>query len=113
MDQSGPEVSVVLPTYNEAESLPVIVPRIAAVLEAAGIRHEIIVVDDDSPDGTAAVAERLADEHALRVFKRTSGRGLATAVMLGFSQARAPVCLVMDADGSHPVAVLPEMVRLV
>jgi dolichol-phosphate mannosyltransferase len=113
MEQPGPAVSVVLPTYNEADSLPVIVPRIVAALRDAGIECEVIVVDDASPDGTAAVARELALHHPVRVIERRDERGLATAVMRGFAEARAPVCAVMDADGSHPVSALPQMVRLV
>ncbi|HKU38441.1 MAG TPA: glycosyltransferase, partial [Polyangiales bacterium] len=100
-------VSVVLPTYNESESLPVIVPRIARTLSEAGIAGEIIVVDDNSPDGTAEVAAKLALEYPVRVKKRVDERGLATAVLTGFSMSEAEVCVVMDADGSHPVTALP------
>ncbi len=113
MEASNPAVSVVLPTFNEAESLPVIVPRIVAALRDAGIAGEVIVVDDNSPDGTAEVAERLALEYPVRVQKRTGERGLATAVLAGFAISEAPVCVVMDADGSHPVDALPAMVRMV
>jgi dolichol-phosphate mannosyltransferase len=113
MDQTQPAVSIVLPTYNEAESLPVIVPRIARTLSDAGITCEILVVDDNSPDGTANVAEQLAAEHPVRVIRRTEERGLATAVLTGFEHAHAPICVVLDADGSHPVAVLPQMVRMI
>jgi putative flippase GtrA len=106
-------VSVVLPTYNEAESLPVIVPRIAQTLAAAGIAFEVIIVDDNSPDGTAEVAARLAEQWPVRVLKRVDERGLATAVLAGFALSRAEVCVVMDADGSHPVDALPAMVRMI
>ena len=107
------DVSVVLPTYNESASLPVLVPRIAQALEAAGLRYEVIVVDDNSPDGTAEVARELAQRHPVRVEKRTSERGLATAVIAGFRMSQAEVCVVMDADGSHPVEALGGMVRLI
>jgi dolichol-phosphate mannosyltransferase len=112
-DTSALAVSIVLPTFNEAESLPVMIPRIAETLAAAGIAGEIIVVDDNSPDGTAAVAERLAEQWPVRVQKRVTERGLATAVLAGFAMSRAEVCVVMDADGSHPVDALPRMVRLI
>jgi dolichol-phosphate mannosyltransferase len=108
-----PAVSVVLPTFNEAESLPVLVPRIVAALRDANITCEVIVVDDDSPDGTAAIAARLAPEFPVRVVHRTLERGLATAVLRGFAEARAPICIVLDADGSHPISALPKMVRMI
>lgn len=106
-------VSVVLPTYNESESLPVIIPRIAETLQAAGIDGEVIVVDDNSPDGTAEIARGLAEQYPVRVHKRVTERGLATAVLAGFELSSAQVCVVMDADGSHPVEALPQMVRMI
>jgi dolichol-phosphate mannosyltransferase len=107
------DVSVVLPTYNESASLPVLVPRIAAALSAAGLAGEIIIVDDNSPDQTAEVARGLAATYPMQVLKRTEERGLATAVLRGFSMSEAEVCVVMDADGSHPVEALGGMVRLI
>ena len=109
----APQVSVVLPTYCEAESLPSLVPVIVSELGRAGLRCEIVIVDDDSPDGTEAVALKLAEQYPVRVERRRGVRGLATAVLRGVTLSRAPVCVVMDADGSHPVSALPEMVRLI
>jgi dolichol-phosphate mannosyltransferase len=111
--EPGLDVSVVLPTYNESASLPVLVPRIDAALREAGLNAEIIIVDDNSPDGTADVARELAKAHPVRVLKRTEERGLATAVLAGFALSEARVCVVMDADGSHPVSALPQMVRMI
>lgn len=110
---STPAVSIVLPTYNESESLPGIIPRIHETLSAQGIDGEVVVVDDGSPDGTADVADRLAQQYPVRVIRRTHERGLATAVLTGFDCSRAPICVVMDADGSHPVSALPAMVRMI
>lgn len=107
------DVSVVLPTFNEALSLPHLIPRIHDVLQSAGLYGEVIVVDDDSPDGTAEVARRLTASYRVRTVKRTSERGLATAVLAGFELSQAEVCVVMDADGSHPVEVLPQMVAMI
>ncbi len=107
------DVSVVLPTYDEADNLPRIIPEILQQLADADITGEVIVVDDDSPDGTARVAHELAQQHSVRVIHRTEERGLATAVLAGFALSEATVCVVMDADGSHPVARLPEMVRAI
>jgi dolichol-phosphate mannosyltransferase len=109
-----PTVSVVLPTFNELESLQAIVPRIFDTLKQANIEGEIIVVDDNSPDGTAEMAQALArDNPLLRVLKRENERGLATAVLAGFQMSRSPVLVVMDADGSHPVEALPGMVETI
>lgn len=105
------DASIVLPTYNEAQNLPVIIPQICKTLKEVGINGEVIVVDDNSPDKTGEVAERLSDEHPVRILVRTDERGLATAVIAGFNISEARVCAVMDADGSHPVEKLPEMIR--
>jgi dolichol-phosphate mannosyltransferase len=113
LDEARLDVSVILPTYNESASLPVIVPRIVAALEQASLRGEVVIVDDASPDRTADIARKLGETLPVRVLERTDERGLATAVMAGFKLSEAEVCVVMDADGSHPVDALPEMVRLI
>jgi dolichol-phosphate mannosyltransferase len=113
LDEERLDVSVVLPTYNESASLPVLVPRIVEALERAGLRGEVIVVDDASPDRTADVALALAETLPVRVLERKDERGLGTAVIAGFRMSRAEVCVVMDADGSHPIEALPEMVRTI
>ena len=105
------DVSVVVPTYNEAENVPVLVPKICEVLEKTGLRGEVIIVDDGSPDGTGRIAQGLSDMYPVRVQVRSGERGLATAVVSGFGMSTAKVCVVMDADGSHPVEKLPEMIR--
>jgi dolichol-phosphate mannosyltransferase len=113
VEAEGLDVSVVLPTYNESASLPVLIPKIVEALARAQLRGEVIVVDDASPDRTADVARALASTLPVRVLERTDERGLATAVIAGFRMARAEVCVVMDADGSHPVEALPAMVRMI
>jgi dolichol-phosphate mannosyltransferase len=101
-------LSLVIPTYNEAENLPVLLPRVTEAL--SGIPHEIIIVDDDSPDGTWRRAEELAmDFPALRVIRRRSERGLSSAVMAGFRSARGEVLAVMDADGQHDAGLLRKL----
>jgi dolichol-phosphate mannosyltransferase len=110
---SAPLLSIVIPTYQEAENLPVLVPQIAAVLERADIRAEILVVDDDSPDDTPAVCERLAADAPLRLIVRKGERGLSSAVIRGFQEARGDVLLCMDADLSHPPETIPSLLSAV
>ncbi len=102
------ELSLVVPTYDERETLPAIVARLDEALEARlGAAFEIIVVDDDSPDGTAEVARSLAHEHPrLRVVNRHGGRGLGTAVACGWSVSTGAVLGVIDADLQHPPSVI-------
>jgi dolichol-phosphate mannosyltransferase len=104
-------VSVILPTYNESENVPRIVPAIAAVLSENGIAGEIVVVDDASPDGTAEMAGGLSVPCPIRVIRRTGPKGLSRSILEGFHAARGEICVVLDADMSHPVARIPDMVR--
>ena len=98
-----PLVSVVLPTYNERESLPLAVEALRRELGEDG-NWEVIVVDDDSPDGTWAVAEEMAARDVrIRVYRRLDRRGLSSAVVAGLSLARADRLVVMDADLQHDV----------
>jgi len=105
-------LSLIIPTYNEAESLPVLLPRIATAL--TGMPHEIIIVDDDSPDGTWRKAEELQTSFpSLRVIRRRGERGLSSAVVEGFKAARGEILAVMDADGQHDASLLKKLVETV
>jgi len=106
------ELSVILPTYNEAANLRELVPEIIEILR--DVRHEVIVVDDDSPDGTWRVAEELGECFAdVRVLRRVGRRGLASAVIEGFLVAKGRVLAVADADGQHDLHRLPELLGAV
>lgn len=108
--ENNPDVSIILPTYNEADNIRNMIVNVSRVLDDNGIKGEIIIVDDDSADGTAVIAENLSDKYPVRTNIRKNSRGLATAVIKGFELARGDVCLVMDADLSHPVEKVPDMV---
>ncbi|MFZ4432028.1 MAG: glycosyltransferase [Microthrixaceae bacterium] len=104
-----PVVSVVTPTFNEAENLPLLVASLQESL--AGLPHEIIVADDDSPDGTWEIAERLGEaDPSVRLVRRFHDHGLSAAVLDGMSVARGRVLAVIDADLQHDPAILPDMV---
>ncbi len=93
-----------------------LVPMLLDAFRQAGrTRFEVIVVDDNSPDGTGAVADDLAAAHPglIRVVHRPGKAGLGTAVVAGWQVAHAPVLAVMDADGQHPPVVLVELLRAV
>ena len=103
-------VSVVVPTYREADNLPLLVPQITAALRSWP--HEIIIVDDDSNDGTDQVVATLSEQgHAVRLIVRTDQRGLSSAVLRGFAEAKGSVLVCMDADLSHPPETLPRMIE--
>jgi dolichol-phosphate mannosyltransferase len=102
--------TVVLPTYNEAENLP----GIAAAILAAAPSSTLLVVDDSSPDGTGALADRLAaGSDRIRVLHRPGKQGLGRAYLDGFRAALvdgADIVVQMDADWSHDPAALPALV---
>ena len=106
-EERAPELSVVVPTFNERENLPRLAEELFRALAAAGIRGELVVVDDDSPDGTATVARWLAGRHPVRVLLRKGQTGLSSAVLEGVEHSLAPVVCVMDADLSHPPKAVP------
>jgi len=105
----APVVSVVTPTFNEAANLPLLVEAVHAALGT--LPHEIVVADDDSPDRTWEVAERLADtDPSIRVLRRFRDPGLSAAVLDGMTVARGEYLAVIDADLQHDPAILPEMI---
>src|SRR5689334_2141376 len=100
--------SLVLPTLNEAPNLERMVRSVQRVL--SGVEYEIIVSDDNSADGTGAIAERLAAEDPrVRVVHRTAAPGLSPAVVDGWRAARGDVMSVMDADLQHPPEVIADV----
>lgn len=108
-----PALSVIVPTYNERDSLPILIDRLAHV--AAGVVLEVVIVDDDSPDGTGALAEELArtSPMPIRVVHRPGKAGLASAVMDGVAVSRGATVTIMDADLSHPPELLPDLAQAV
>lgn len=108
---TGPRVLVLVPTYNERENLPPLVARLREAVPSA----DLLVLDDQSPDGTGEVADELAagDGH-VQVLHRDQKEGLGAAYLAGFSWGldRGYDLLVeIDADGSHPPEVLPQMLE--
>ncbi|HRH92948.1 MAG TPA: polyprenol monophosphomannose synthase, partial [Candidatus Peribacteria bacterium] len=101
----GAVLTLVLPTYNESANLPGMLAEITRVL--GSVRHEIIVVDDNSPDGTWKLAEELRGQYpSLKVLRRTDKRGLSSAVVDGFLMGSGDVLAAMDADGQHDCSLL-------
>jgi dolichol-phosphate mannosyltransferase len=101
--------TVVVPTYNEADNVEPLVRRICAALPEV----EIVFVDDASKDGTADQVRAIESKYPVRVVERTEERGLSTAVLRGFRESRTDVCVVIDADLSHPPEKVPDLVRAV
>lgn len=103
------QLTMVVPTYNERDRLEELVTAVFAAAEARGLALEMVIVDDNSPDGTGTLADELAMRFRLRVVHRAGKLGLGTAVVAGFNAAAADVVGVMDADFSHPPALVPDL----
>ena len=102
-------ISVIVPAFREAANLRPLVERILAATRATGQEAEIIVVDDNSQDGTEEVIAGLADEFPVRLIVREQERGLSSAVLRGFAEALHDCFVVMDADLQHPPELVPEL----
>lgn len=103
-------VSLVIPTYNESKNLPLLVEEIFNIIDKNRIDLEIIFVDDNSPDGTGAVAEELAKHYPVKVIHRAGKLGLGSAVIAGFKASSREYVGVMDADLSHDPSILNDMI---
>ncbi len=102
---------MITPTYNEAENIPVLIERIHASLQ--DVTHEIIVADDNSPDGTWQAADEIArSDPSVVVLRRFHDHGLSAAVLDGMAAARGAFIAVIDADLQHDETKLPEMLAL-
>lgn len=105
---AGPELALIVPTFNERGNLREVLRQVAAAL--GDTRWELIFVDDSSPDGTAALAEEIGREDSrVRCIHRIGRRGLAGACIEGFLATSAPVMAVMDADLQHDATLLGRM----
>lgn len=104
------KLSLISPTYNEAQNVARLVEEVGKYL--CGVDYEIILCDDDSPDGTWEVAERIAGVNPhVRVLRRRQDRGLTRSVMDGFAMASGEVVACMDADLQHDPVILPKMLN--
>lgn len=109
---AAPELTVVVPTYNEAGNVRPLVEKLTLAL--ASIPHEIIFVDDNSPDGTAETVRALASENpSVRCIKRIGRRGLSSACVEGMLAGNGAVVAVIDGDLQHDETVLPKLFELV
>jgi len=106
----APILSVIVPTFNEAQNVAELVARLERALD--GIAWEAIIVDDNSPDGTSAVAKALAAKNPrVRCLRRLGRRGLAGACLEGILSSSAPYIAVIDGDLQHDEGLLPKMLK--
>jgi dolichol-phosphate mannosyltransferase len=106
----APELSVIVPTFNERANIPILVERLSRLL--AGCDWEILFVDDNSPDGTAAAARGIGEgDSRIRCIRRIGRRGLAGACLEGMLASQARYVAVMDADLQHDESLLLPMLE--
>jgi len=106
----APTFALIIPTLREAANLHPLMERVRPSLDSLGLSYEIIVVDDDSRDGTEAIMKELArDDERIRLITRTGARGLCGAVMHGWQNTNAEVVGLMDSDLQHPPELLPQL----
>jgi dolichol-phosphate mannosyltransferase len=105
-----PKLGLIIPTLYEAANLKPLLLRVTDSLAPLNILYEVIVVDDNSGDGTAAIVTELANRNnRIRLLTRIASRGLAGAVIHGWQQTDADILGVMDADLQHPPELLPDL----
>ena len=110
------EVSIILPTYNESKNIRGMLDHIQKSIPS-GLNVETIVVDDNSPDNTAKIAEdyfssiREKTTHTINVIKRKAKDGLSSAILNGIQNASGQTIIVMDSDFSHPPQIIPKLIE--
>jgi dolichol-phosphate mannosyltransferase len=109
-----PQLSIIVPTFQEVSNLPLLVSEITTALAPILPDWELIIIDDNSRDGSVEVCQRLRAEGVpITIVVRTHTRGLSSAVVEGFTYASGAVLLVMDADLSHPADAIPRLYQAI
>ncbi len=106
---SATSITVVVPTYHEAENIPILLARLARLQDETGLALEVLLMDDDSRDGSQEAVEASGYDWA-RLVVRKENRGLSPAVIDGFRLAQGDILVCMDCDLSHPPEKIPELV---
>ena len=108
--ETNPVLSLIVPTYNEGQNVFELLNRIETLLTS--ISFEIIIVDDNSPDGTSSIVQNINRKYGnIKVHRRSGKLGLSSAILHGFDRARGNFLAVIDADLQHPPEILPKMYR--
>ena len=106
------KTSIILPTYKERDNIVELVQTIHRHLEPQGFNYEVVIVDDNSPDGTAdAVRAAFGDDPRIHLHVRTGERGLATALRYGAEHCDGEVLVFMDTDFNHDPAMIPQLIK--
>lgn len=106
------KLTVILPTYNERENLPLLINELISEFRKHNYEYEIIIIDDYSPDGTWYVAQEIEKEiEEVKLIIRKHERGLASALRVGIENAKKDIICFMDTDLSHPAKDIPRMME--
>lgn len=106
-----PSISIILPIYNEAESLTELTTRIDKACKTNGFEYEIIAVDDSSSDKSVDILKRLSENYPIRIFRKVRFQGKAYSLLEGFKQAKFGYIAMIDADLQYPPEAIPEMAK--
>jgi dolichol-phosphate mannosyltransferase len=104
-------ISIIIPTYNEAKNLPLLIEEIFGLIDRNVYNLELIIVDDNSPDGTGVIAEGLSELFPIQIIHRSGKLGLGSAVREGFAKSDCEIMGVMDADLSHDPSIINSMLK--
>ncbi|HAS04982.1 MAG TPA: dolichol monophosphate mannose synthase [Dehalococcoidia bacterium] len=104
-------ISLVIPTYKEKDNIQPLVTRLSEAL--ADYKYEIVIMDDNSRDGTEELVKSLSEQFPVKIVVRRDKKGLASAVVDGFGYAETDIIVVMDADLQHPPEVVPSLVKAI
>ena len=107
------QISIVIPLYNEEESLPELIDWISRVMKTYGFLYEVLMVDDGSTDGSWAVIEDLSKEHPIKAMKFNRNYGKSAALNVGFKHAVGEVIITMDADLQDSPDEIPALYEMV
>ncbi len=106
------KTSIILPTYKERDNIVELINAIFSYLPEDGYNAEVVVVDDNSPDGTAdAVRENFDNHERVKLFVRVDERGLASAIRYGIEHSSGEILVFMDTDFNHDPAIIPQMIK--
>jgi glycosyltransferase involved in cell wall biosynthesis len=108
MAEEAPACTIIIPAYNEEDSIGPVVERVQAVMAESGLRHQLLVVDDGSTDRTAEIVRA----QGVPVLRQPSNRGYGAAVKAGVRHAQHEVVVITDADGTYPAEEIPRLIEL-
>jgi len=107
-----PELSIVLPTYNEKENIAILIPILERILKENRLKGEILVIDDSSPDGTAKEAKNLNKKYKnVKVISRAKKEGIGVALKEGYNKSKGNIIISMDSDMSFDTLVMPDLIK--